>query len=165
MAGGARPTFMLKVHEKLEWHAEHAASLTLPFEHRQKSRLRARLDDGREVALALPRGSVLRHGDLLRAESGVVIEVRAAPEEVSTAFARDPVQLARACYHLGNRHVALQIGVTWVRYLHDHVLDDLVAALGLAVYLEITPFEPEAGVYQGHAHSREHGHAHEPDTG
>ena len=155
----------MKVNEKLERYLPHTALLTLPFEQRQKSRLRTRLDDGREVALALPRGSVLRHGDLLRAESDVVIQVRAAPEEVSTAFARDPLQLARACYHLGNRHVALQIGATWVRYLHDHVLDDMVTALGLTVYAETVPFEPEAGAYQGHAHAHGHDHGHAPHAG
>jgi urease accessory protein len=101
---------IVQVTERIENAAEPQATLTLPFELRQKSRLRARLDDGREVALILPRGTVLRYGDRLRAEQGLVIAVQAAPEAVSTAFTRDPQRLARACYHLGNRHVPIQIG-------------------------------------------------------
>jgi urease accessory protein len=112
----------------------------------------------------LPRGRLLRGGDHLRADSGLVIRVVAAPEHVSTAFTKDPMLLARVCYHLGNRHVALQIGDTWLRYLHDHVLDDMVEALGLKVFAEAAPFEPEAGAYDSaghtHAHAPEHEHAH-----
>ena len=133
------------------------ATLTLPFEQRQKSRLRTRLDNGEEVGLFLPRGTVLRHGDRLRAANGRVVEVRAAPETVSTARTDDPLRLARAAYHLGNRHVALQLGPGWLRYLHDHVLDGMVRELGLEVIYEQAPFEPEAGAYGGGHH---HGHDH-----
>ncbi len=154
-----------------------STSLTLAFEQRQKSRLRTRLDDGREAGLFLPRGSVLRGGDCLRGEDGTVVRVVAAPEAVSTAFHRDAQVLARACYHLGNRHVALQIDHSWVRYLHDHVLDAMVESLGLRVFFENAPFEPETGAYAGeghhhgahdhgagghvHAHARHHAHHHE----
>lgn len=138
------------------------SSLTLPFESRQKSRLRTRLDNDVEVGLLLPRGTVLRQGDLLRADNGMVIEIRAANELVSTAYSKDAYTLARACYHLGNRHVALQIGAStgsnWVRYLHDHVLDEMVVKLGLELKIEQAPFEPEAGAYHGLGHS--HGHTH-----
>jgi urease accessory protein len=133
------------------------ASLTLPFDQRQKSRLRAQLDSGEEVGLFLPRGTVLRHGDRLRAADGRVVEVRAALEMVSTARADDPLALARAAYHLGNRHVALQLGPGWLRYPHDHVLDGMARELGLAVTCEQAPFEPEAGAYGGGHH---HGHDH-----
>jgi urease accessory protein len=149
---------MLKVVERLDETAEAGAVLTLPFELRQKSRLRAQLDNGEEVGLMLPRGTVLRGGDCLRTEDGLVIQVQAAPESVSTAFTSDPRSLAAACYHLGNRHVALEIGDTWLRYLHDHVLDEMVRALGLRVLHEVAPFEPEGGAYES-AHS--HGHAHD----
>jgi len=87
----------------------HHATLTLPFELRQKSRLRVRLDSGEDVALSLPRGRVLRGGDLLRADDGTVVLVRAAAEEVSTVTAEDAAALARAAYHLGNRHVPVQV--------------------------------------------------------
>lgn len=132
------------------------STLTLPFEARQKSRLRAQLDNGEEAALFLPRGQILRHGDRLRSDSGFLVEVRAAPETVSTARCADPTLLARACYHLGNRHVTLQIGAGWVRYRHDHVLDDMVRGLGLEVRCEQAPFEPEPGAYQGGGHGHHH---------
>ena len=144
---------MVRVQERLQTSAPAMAALILSFDQRQKSRQRARLDNGEEVGLNLPHGTVLRGGDRLRADDGRVIEVRAAPEPVSTAASVDPIRLARAAYHLGNRHVAVQIGGGWVRYLQDHVLDDMVRALGLALTQEIIPFEPEAGAYQSHTHA------------
>lgn len=139
---------LLQVTERIATDETCQATLTLPFESRQKSRQRVRLDDGREAALRLPRGAVLRQNDVLRADDGLLIEVYAAPEEVSTAFTNSPLLLARAAYHLGNRHVALEIGHTWLRYLHDHVLDDLVREMGLSLFSERAPFEPEGGAYQ-----------------
>ena len=135
-------------------------TLTLPFEQRQKSRLRTRLDNGMDVGLFLPRGTVLRHGDLLRTTTGSVVEVQAAPESVSTARTDDPLLLVRAAYHLGNRHVPLQVGPGWLRYLHDHVLDRMVQELGLAVISEQVPFEPEAGA-QGEVNAHHHHHHHD----
>lgn len=164
---------MLRLIERLDEPVEASATVTLPFGARQKSRLRIKLDDGRDAGLILARGTVLRHGDRLLAEDNTVVLVQAAPEAVSTAFSDDPMLLARACYHLGNRHVPLQIGVTWVRYLHDHVLDTMVEQLGLRVCAEQVPFEPEAGAYGGHGasdhthdrHDHSHGHAHQPADG
>ena len=101
---------MLEITERMEKSTEEiTASLTLPFEQRQKSRLRVTLDNGHEASLILDRGSVLRHGDLLRANSGETIEVRAALEVVSVVRESNSHLLSRACYHLGNRHVPLQI--------------------------------------------------------
>ena len=143
--------------------APDALALTLPFDARQRSRQRVRLDDDSERALLLPRGTVLRDGDRLRDEAGEVIRVRAADETVSTARTQDPRLLARICYHLGNRHVPLQIGADWLRYRHDHVLDGMVAALGLPVVFEQAPFEPESGAYfgGGHAHAA---HTHDAES-
>jgi len=160
---------LIEIHERLDGQDLPAqAVLTLPFDTRQKSRFRAVLDDGTEVGVFMPRGTLLRGGDRLKAADGRVIEVRAAAETVSTALAAEPLLLARACYHLGNRHVPLQIGDGWVRYLHDHVLDDMVRGLGLVVNAERAPFEPEPGAYGGgggfHFHSHGghgHGHGHE----
>ena len=95
------------------------------------------------------------HADLLRAEDRRVIEVRAATEPVTTASTGDTHLLARAAYHLGNRHVALQIGEGWVRYLADHVLDAMVGGLGLGIVHEERPFEPEIGAYSGSNHRGE----------
>ena len=99
----------------------------------------------------LERGSVLRHGELLRAENGLVVEVRAANEEVAVISTEDSFLLARACYHLGNRHVPLQIGKGWLRIQRDHVLEEMVESLGLLVKHELAPFEPESGAYSGHS--------------
>jgi urease accessory protein len=160
---------MLTVRQRLAGVASGAAvspaadQLVLPFELRQKSRLRARLKSGMEVGLFLERGVVLRGADLLLAEDGTVIEVVAASETVSTVRDGDATRLAKAAYHLGNRHVPVEIGAGWLRYGHDHVLDDMVRGMGLAVIVEQAPFEPEAGAYghsHGHGHSYEHGHAH-----
>ncbi len=137
--------------------SEADTSLTLPYELRQRSRLRVVLDNREEAGLYLERGIILRGGDRLSDEHGFVVEIRAAQERVSTLRCPDPRALARACYHLGNRHVALQIDAGWARYLHDHVLDDMVRGLGLEVIIEQAAFEPEAGAYQGgHHHSHHH---------
>jgi urease accessory protein len=150
---------MLKVFEILDQPQSTELVLTLPFELRQKSRLRAELNNGMAIGLVLPRGHLLRGGDCLRAEDGSVVRIEAASEDVSTVHSDDAKMLARVSYHLGNRHVSLQIGDGWVRYQHDHVLDDMVRGLGLAVGFETAPFEPEGGAYGGHAHghSEEHG--------
>lgn len=140
----------LIVEKRLEEHfalARPAAWLTLPYEARQKSRQRAILNTGAEVGLLLPGGTILREGDLLEADNGLIIEVKAAQEELSAAFAANPMLLLRACYHLGNRHVPIQISESRVSYLRDHVLDDLVRGLGLEVVTYTGPFEPEPGAY------------------
>src|SRR5688572_8768659 len=104
-------------------------TLTLPFELRQKSRLVATLESGREILLQLPRGNVLRGGALLEASDGSIIVVRGAPELLSSVSSESPLLLLKAAYHLGNRHVALQIEAAELRYLHDHVLDDMLRGL------------------------------------
>jgi urease accessory protein len=139
-----------------------AARLVLPFALRNRSRLRTALASGEEVGLMLVRGSVLRGGDRLLAEDGRIIEIIAEAETVSMVRSSDQASLCRAAYHLGNRHVALQVGPGWVCYLHDHVLDDMVRGLGLVVSVEQAPFEPEAGAYGAGSHSllQPHDHRH-----
>ena len=156
---------MLKIFEILDQPQQTEQVLTLPFELRQKSLLKAQLNNGDEIGLMLPRGNLLRGGDCLRAEDGTVIRIAAADEDVSTVHNSDPKLLARVSYHLGNRHVSLQIGDGWVRYQHDHVLDDMVRGLGLEVKFESAPFEPEGGAYGRHAHHNEHSHQHSHDHG
>ena len=134
-----------------------SGSATLNLETRIKSRLRITLDDGRDAGLMLERGQLIRGGELLSDEAGSeVIRIIAADEQVSTVRCADPLQLARAAYHLGNRHVPLQIEAGFVRYQHDHVLDDMVRGFGLEVLVEQAPFEPEAGAYQSAPHSHAH---------
>jgi len=151
---------------KLETEATSSSGkLTLPIEKRMRSRLRAKLDDGRDAGLFLPRGTLLRGGDLLSSHDGTVIEVVSATETVSSIICDDATLLARAAYHLGNRHIPLQVENGWLRYQHDHVLDDMLKQMGLEVKVEQAAFEPEAGAYQqaanGHNHSHTHSHQHE----
>ncbi len=152
---------MLNLTEKIAQTDAYDTTLTLPFDVRQKSRFRATLDDGREAGVILARGAVLREGDCLRAEQGDVVMIKAAQETVSTVYVSDALLLARAAYHLGNRHVPLQITAAWLRYQHDHVLDDMVRQMGLDVVCEQAPFEPEAGAYSGGGHGHHHGHTHD----
>lgn len=126
--------------------------LILPFDQRQKSRLRVRLESGREAALQMERGSILRGGERLRMHNEIVLVI-AADEPVLHVTANDPRQLARAAYHLGNRHVPLQIGDQWLRLEQDHVLKDMLLGLGVEAREMQAPFEPEAGAYGGgHRH-------------
>jgi urease accessory protein len=144
---------VLAISQRLQEPRTPDAFLVLPFELRSRSRLRARLTTGEEAGIVLPRGQRLRGGDQLLASDGRVIQVEAASETVSTVRSAEAELLARAAYHLGNRHVALQIGAGWLRYGHDHVLDEMVRGLGLPVAIEQAPFEPEAGAYHGgHEH-------------
>ncbi|KPJ90405.1 MAG: urease accessory protein UreE [Gammaproteobacteria bacterium SG8_11] len=151
---------VLKVTDKLPHRVDAQATLTLPFELRQKSRLRAVLDNGSEVGLMLPRGEVLRGGDCLRAENGLVIQLKAAEEAVTSVTSSDTLLLQKACYHLGNRHVPLQITDKGICYLQDYVLDQMVKSLGLSVTHEMAPFEPESGAYHSHTNSNNHSHQH-----
>jgi len=153
---------MRKILSKVASSIPARVAVTLAHSERQKSRGLLRLDDGSEAALLLERGSGgLQQGDHLLADDGVVVVVVAAPEGLSIVTAKDPLELARAAYHLGNRHVSLQIGSLRLAYLHDHVLDDMVRALGFQVSFAAEPFEPESGAYgHGHAHLSGHGHAH-----
>lgn len=127
-------------------------ALTLDFDARQKSRLLACTDKGVQVGLFLPRGTVMRAGTLLTGSAGFKVRVNAAPETLSIVRTDDPLLFARACYHLGNRHIALQILPGELRYLKDHVLDQMLTGLGLTVEHEVLAFEPEAGAYHSHGH-------------
>ncbi len=137
-----------------------SGTVVLDFEHRQKHRFLATLSDGRELGVHLPRGTLLADGDVLRTEDGETILVRAADEELSVAESSDALLLTRVAYHLGNRHVALQIEPGRVSYLHDHVLDDMVRRLGAEVSFRSAPFRPESGAYGSHAGSHDHAHDH-----
>jgi urease accessory protein len=139
--------------------AAATARLVLDYDGRRKARQRVQLADGQELALMLPRGTVLRGGDRLLADDGLVIAVEAAPERLSSATTGDPLLLARAAYHLGNRHVPLQLDGGRLRYRHDHVLDQMLVSLGLTLEQVEAPFEPEGGAYQGQGDSHPHGHS------
>jgi len=165
------------------YKVEIKGRLELPFDSRQKSRLRAKLASGEEVALMLPRGEILRGGDLVTASDGRVIEVVAVPEKLLHV---ESSSLAKAAYHLGNRHVPVQVGDGFLRLSEDHVLEEMLKKLGAKVSHVEAPFEPEAGAYAGghqhqhdemghggrihefghpHDHGHDHEHEHGPDCG
>jgi urease accessory protein len=123
----------------------------LNFEARSKSRLLLRLDSGEQVGLIVERGRLLRGGDRVRAEDGREVEIVAEDEPLLEASGDDPVLIAKAAFHLGNRHVAVQIMPNRLRFLHDRVLGEMVRGLGLTVAAVLAPFEPEGGAY-GHHH-------------
>lgn len=121
---------MLYLTQRVETPAQATASVTLPIDVRVKSRIKVTLNDGRQAGLLLPRGLLLRGGDILSNENGSeFIEVIAADEAVSVVRCEDPFMLAKACYHLGNRHVPLQIMPGELRYHHDHVWTICCASL------------------------------------
>jgi len=141
-------------------------TLTLPLDQRTRARMRVTLDNGKDAGLFLDRGPILRHGDLIASETGDVVQIQAASESVSTIRSDDPLLLARVCYHLGNRHVPLEIGPRYVRYQCDHVLDDMIRGLGVTVASEQAPFEPEPGAYGGgHRHGGEKDYTHDHGSG
>lgn len=128
----------------------------LDFESRSKSRLLLRLDDGEQAALIVERGRLLRGGDRVTLLDGRWVEIVASDERLMEASSGDPLEVVKAAYHLGNRHVAVQLLKGSVRFLSDHVLGEMVSGLGLTVTELVAPFEPEGGAYgHGHAHGSE----------
>ena len=143
---------------------KRAATVELDWDVRQKSRFAATDSAGRELGVFLPRGTVVRGGDVLVAEDGSLIRVMAAPQPilVITACARHgtPFDLTRAAYHLGNRHVPIELKPDHLKIEPDHVLADMLRSMHLTVAEAHEAFEPEGGAYAGgHAHAHGHGHA------
>jgi len=152
---------MLIVERRIAPQAGYDVEVVLPFELRQKSRLRTCAASGEEIGLFLERGSVLRDGDMLEAADGRIVRVVAAGEDLLEVRCADGDALARAAYHLGNRHTPTQVGGGWLRIAADDVLAAMLRGLGASVVSLRAPFEPEAGAYTAghHAHSREAKHA------
>lgn len=155
---------MIKLTQKLD-NPSDANNITahayLPIETRIKSRARITLNTGEEAGWVLPRGELIRGGDVLVGECGTQVEIRAADQRVSTATFTTGLMQAQAAYHLGNRHVPIQITKDTLCYQHDHVLDDMLKGLGLDVTVHDAPFEPEAGAYQQMGAHSHHGHSHD----
>ena len=143
---------------------KRAATVTLDWDLRQKSRFETTDSLGRSVGVFLPRGTVVRGGDVLIAEDGSLIRVEAAPQSVLRITActahGSPFDLTRAAYHLGNRHVPIELRPDYLQIEPDHVLADMLRAMHLIVNPVDAPFEPESGAYSSHgAHSHAHAHA------
>ena len=145
--------------------------LDLPFERRQRTRLRTKLASGEEVALMMPRGEVLRGGDVLATADDRLVLVVAAAEQLLHIECDDPRELARVAYHLGNRHVPVEVGNGCLRIAADHVLEAMARGLGARVGAVNAAFEPESGAYHSHSDSHgdsqdhDHGHAHQHGHG
>lgn len=146
-------------------------SVALVYDERKRSRLKLKLSSGAEAGIFLERGEHLCGGDKLMAEDdSAVVEILAAPELLNEAIALAPLLFARAAYHLGNRHVAVQIvaepGGGRLRFQADHVLAEMVRGLGCAVSETTAPFEPESGAYSGQHHHADGSNApHDPGHG
>ena len=135
-----------------------ADTLSLNFFKRERSRQSCMLESGETIALQLSRGTRLWGGDLVSTAEGRNVQILAAKEPVTTVYCESGLQLARLAYHLGNRHVRVQVGEGWIRYSADHVLDAMVRQLGANPVSEYSSFEPEPGAYHAHEHGASHGH-------
>ena len=146
---------------------KRAATLELDWDTRQKSRFEATDSSGRTLGVFLPRGTVVRGGDVLVADDGSFIRAIAAPQPVlkitHCTQHGTPYDLIRAAYHLGNRHVPIELKPDHLKIEPDHVLADMLRAMHLIVHAVDESFEPENGAYArgGHAHGHSHGHAHD----
>jgi len=143
-------------------------SVTLTYDFRQKSRHKTSLDSGEEIGIVLPRGSVLKNNDVLADDDNLLLKVIAATESVSMVTANNLSLFAQLCYHLGNRHVPLQISrdalSMWACYGQDSVLDQMVRSLGGEIKHKHLCFEPERGAYHQHQaknNGHEHSHSHD----
>jgi len=150
---------------------KRASTLELDWDTRQKSRFEATDSAGRTMGVFLPRGTVVRGGDVLVADDGSLVRVLAAPQAVlkitHCTKHGTPYDLIRAAYHLGNRHVPIELKPDHLKIEPDHVLADMLRAMHLIVHAVDEAFEPENGAYasgghahSGHGHEHEHGHSH-----
>jgi urease accessory protein len=152
---------------------KRAASVELDWDVRSRSRFDATDSAGRKLGVFLQRGQVLRGNDVLVAEDGSLLRVLAAAQPVMVVRHCPqhgaPFDLLRAAYHLGNRHVQLELQQDRLQLEPDHVLADMLRQMHLIVSEEHAPFEPESGAYaqgrqgaHGHAHTPVHPNAHQP---
>ncbi|MET3917904.1 urease accessory protein [Variovorax sp. OAS795] len=144
---------------------KRAATIELDWDVRQKSRFDVTDSQGRQIGVFLPRGTAVRGGDVLVAEDGSLVRVIAAPQPVlrithCTAHGT-PFDLTRAAYHLGNRHVPIELKPDHLKIEPDHVLADMLRSMHLIVVAVEEAFEPEGGAYGSHEHSHGGGHSHD----
>src|SRR5262245_18812175 len=140
-------------HPPGHWPEEEAAgSVTLDFEARHRRRIRLTTDQGEDVLLDLPQAVAMADGDALQLEDGRLIKVQAAPERIVEVRHKNPDQLVRLAWHLGNRHLRTEIRNQVLRIRPDHVIEKMLHGFGAdLVYLEV-PFQPERGAYNGGHH-------------
>jgi urease accessory protein len=148
-----------------DWPKEQASgSLTLDFDARHRRRIRLTADQGEDVLLDLPKAVAMADGDGLQLEDGRWLKVQAAAELIVEVRHKDPIQLMRLAWHLGNRHLPTEIGDQVLRIRPDHVIEDMLHGFGADLIKVQAPFQPEGGAYRGHGHRHndpESGHHHE----
>ena len=147
------------------WPKEKAAgTLTLDFDARHRRRIRLTADHGEDVLLDLPKAVAMADGDGLQLEDGRWLKIQAAAELIVEVRHKDPHQLVRLAWHLGNRHVPTEIRNHVLRIRPDHVIEDMLRGFGADLLNVEAPFQPEGGAYGGHGHDQNHddgGHHHQ----
>jgi urease accessory protein len=147
------------------WPKEKAAgSLTLDFDARHRRRIRLTADEGEDVLLDLPKAIAMADGDGLQLDDGRWLKVQAAAELIVEVRHKDPNQLVRLAWHLGNRHLPTEIRNQVLRIRPDHVIEDMLHGFGADLVKVQAPFQPEGGAYSGHGHHHNHdeeGHHHD----
>ena len=147
------------------WPSEKAAgALTLDFDARHRRRICLTVDQGEDVLLDLPKAVAMADGDGLQLEDGRWLKVQAAAELIVEVRHKDPNQLMRLAWHLGNRHLPTEIRNQVLRIRPDHVIEDMLRGFGADLVKVQAPFQPEGGAYSGHRHPHSHddgGHHHE----
>ena len=139
------------------WPKEKAAgTLTLDFDARHRRRIRLTADQGEDVLLDLPKAVAMADGDGLQLDDGRWLKVQAAAELIVEVTHKDPLQLVRLAWHLGNRHLSTEIREQVLRIRPDHVIEDMLRGFGADLVRVQTPFQPEGGAYSGHDHHHNH---------
>ena len=168
-----------------DWSGAASTSIVLDFDERHRRRIRMEAVNGQEFLLDLPESVALRSGDALKLEDGQLIEVIGAPEPIAEISVETPDHLLRLAWHLGNRHLQVQVESGRLRIRRDHVIEEMISGLGGRVRVIAAPFDPEGGAYaqakhkheahkaephvhdascgHGHHHGHDHHHAHTPD--
>lgn len=146
----------LEAYERLDHSHQVDDHIVLDHDVREKGRFKSISKKGKEIRVFLERGKTLRVGECLKTECGKIIEIIGAEEEVIQASCDDWEVFSKACYHLGNRHVKIQVGERWLRMKSDYVLEEMLTLLGLHVEQTSAVFNPESGAYSesegGHHH-------------
>ena len=149
-----------KVFPSGEWSHVATDIVVLDFDHRHRRRLRMQGEGGLDFLLDLPEAVAIRNGDGLLLEDGRIVSVKASDEPLVEVRAADPLHLVRLAWHLGNRHLPVQIEADRLLIREDHVIEAMLVSLGAAVTHVEAPFDPEGGAYGGHSHEGDHGHGH-----
>ena len=145
------------------WPKERVTgSVTLDFDARHRRRIRLTTDQGEDVVLDLPKAIAMTDGDALQLEDGRLLSVRAASEPVVEVRHKDPNQLMRLAWHLGNRHLPTEIRDQTLRIRPDHVIEEMLHRFGAELVKVQAPFQPEGGAYSSNGRHRDHDHTGHP---